>query len=509
MKSSKAATNGNKDEIDAACPTPGNDAFTGATNIPIGTTLTNQSTCGATLQTNEALDCDSNESYNASVWYSFTATGSGPYYVTINAGTSLCLYSANIWQVTSLPTYGTTCNNQSLQCQLDHNNVTAGPAEYSMEVSNASPGTTYYIQVLYLNSGGGFCGSGSTGSKQFFSIGVATSVPVGSTLTNPAPNNTCATAYSACYLDRYNPSSASVDSFCTEHLPNPSPLEQNDVYTICYSFTTDNSSANQVGVQAYVYSHCLPNVFWADWKLYNSGCVAVACGNANNFTVSGVGCNTQYTMCFTFEAKCEIDTVTPYASWPSASPSPCTALPIKLLSFNASYNETGNTVDINWATASEVNNKQFIVEKSVDGETWQVVNIQQGSGNSEATRFYTCTDESPFAGLSYYRLRQVDYDGNMSYSRIVPINIPAKYSVNLFPNPTSGNMTLRYITQSPDPLTVIITDLSGKVVADYTISQVEEGINNFEVATAGLAPGMYLIQIINPQKTFFQKFIKE
>jgi hypothetical protein len=70
-------------------------------------------------------------------------------------------------------------------------------------------------------------------------------------------------------------------------------------------------------------------------------------------------------------------------------------------------------------------------------------------------------------------------------------------------------MTLRYSTQSPDPVSITITDISGKIIQAYTINEVQEGVNDYPIATATLAQGMYLIKITNAQKTFYQKFIKQ
>lgn len=92
------------------------------------------------------------------------------------------------------------------------------------------------------------------------------------------------------------------------------------------------------------------------------------------------------------------------------------ALPIELIYFNATPNQ--KIVDLTWATASELNNDFFTVERSQDGNTWEVVATVNGQGTTTQLTDYSDVDSRPFSGLSYYRLKQTDYDGKFSYSQI-------------------------------------------------------------------------------------------
>lgn len=96
-------------------------------------------------------------------------------------------------------------------------------------------------------------------------------------------------------------------------------------------------------------------------------------------------------------------------------------LPVKLVSFEA--NSNGERIDINWATVTEINNNFFTIEKSKDLKNWEVVSNVSGAGNSNTTIEYFEVDYSPYQGVSYYRLKQTDYDGAFSYSNVVPVNI--------------------------------------------------------------------------------------
>lgn len=92
------------------------------------------------------------------------------------------------------------------------------------------------------------------------------------------------------------------------------------------------------------------------------------------------------------------------------------ALPIELIYFNATPNQ--KTVDLTWATASELNNDFFTVERSIDGLTWEQILTVNGAGTTNQRTNYRDIDTRPAAGLSYYRLKQTDFDGKWSYSNI-------------------------------------------------------------------------------------------
>lgn len=106
----------------------------------------------------------------------------------------------------------------------------------------------------------------------------------------------------------------------------------------------------------------------------------------------------------------------------NGSSAPNTALPVEFLFFTASLNNQ-NEVVLNWATASELNNDFFTVERSVDGLTWEVVEIVNGNGTTPLRNDYSANDPRPYSGLSYYRLKQTDFDGAFEFADIVSIFI--------------------------------------------------------------------------------------
>lgn len=118
-------------------------------------------------------------------------------------------------------------------------------------------------------------------------------------------------------------------------------------------------------------------------------------------------------------------------------------LPIELMFFRASVLGE-DRVKLAWQTASETNNDYFSVERSKDGIDWDLISLVEGAGNSEMLLDYELIDDSPEFGLSYYRLKQTDYNGQFSYSEIAHVNLqlPAGAHIILFPNPSDDQVTI-------------------------------------------------------------------
>lgn len=134
-----------------------------------------------------------------------------------------------------------------------------------------------------------------------------------------------------------------------------------------------------------------------------------------------------------------------------------TALPIELLSFSAKAE--GRTVRLEWATATEHDNEVFTVERSADGLEFESVVEVPGAGNSQSTLHYNAVDQGPLSGVSYYRLRQTDYDGHSSLSPVVAVRIEQSVELVVWPNPLQAGEALHGITGAFE-----VFDLSGRKV---------------------------------------------
>lgn len=169
-------------------------------------------------------------------------------------------------------------------------------------------------------------------------------------------------------------------------------------------------------------------------------------------------------------------------------------LPIELTYFNAS--SSGSTVLLTWQTASEENNDYFTIERSTDGINFENIKTLSGAGNSTTTINYSTTDNDPLTGISYYRLKQTDYNGAYSYSEIESVAFYGSLSdisFTVYPNPciTTSTITLSANGFSFNEQTLIqIFGLTGQLVYE------QRGISSSEVIISQtLSQGIYFVKV--------------
>lgn len=119
-------------------------------------------------------------------------------------------------------------------------------------------------------------------------------------------------------------------------------------------------------------------------------------------------------------------------------------LPVSLISFDADVNE--NQVVLSWATASELNNNYFTLERSRDGRTFETVTTLGGAGTTNEHVTYSFTDNTPYFGRSYYRLSQTDFDGTSASFDLVTVDISSIKDITVYPNPVNRGKALRIET---------------------------------------------------------------
>jgi hypothetical protein len=181
-------------------------------------------------------------------------------------------------------------------------------------------------------------------------------------------------------------------------------------------------------------------------------------------------------------------------------------LPIELLSFDAIMND--KKVDITWATATESNNDYYTIEKSKDGVSFETVSTVDASGNSLSTIHYQDVDYKPYSGISYYRLKQTDFNGTFSYSRLAAVNYTTdEDGVTMFPNPTEGNISLSLKGLENQEILVVIRDVTGKECYSKVILSLENS-EIIALDTEGiLAKGVYIIVASSSNKLYSQKIV--
>lgn len=171
-------------------------------------------------------------------------------------------------------------------------------------------------------------------------------------------------------------------------------------------------------------------------------------------------------------------------------------LPITLTNFGASCDEKGD-VQLNWSTASEQNASHFVIERSRDLVTWNVVSTLPAGGNTTTEQLYALTDVDALGGVSYYRLVQVDFDGESEIYGPIAVTCESTEgnSMTVFPNPTKADFTVEITsTSSVTGATLQLTDLTGKVIASRQVDLVA-GNNQLLFSDLDLQMGTYIIRI--------------
>ncbi|MBI4947259.1 MAG: T9SS type A sorting domain-containing protein [Bacteroidetes bacterium] len=210
------------------------------------------------------------------------------------------------------------------------------------------------------------------------------------------------------------------------------------------------------------------------------------------------------------------DNTVTYRTTPVQTIGLCTVmmpLPIELLSFDASPVQDNNEkyyVSCQWSTASEINNDYFTIERSQDGKIFSDIGLKKGAGNSNTTLYYEFDDQLPYTGLSYYRLKQVDYNGAFTYSQIRAVYIGTFGLITIYPNPsTDGSIQYIVASEAGGVASVNVYDVLGRTVISNT-ETLEGGVATKKLSTASLSSGSYLLQITNDnlEKTQKQFVIK-
>lgn len=182
----------------------------------------------------------------------------------------------------------------------------------------------------------------------------------------------------------------------------------------------------------------------------------------------------------------------------------CTALPVELAFFKAKAE--GETALLEWMTASEVNNDGFNVERSSDGKNWETIRFVNGFGTTNEANFYNIVDEQPLAGANYYRLKQMDFDGQFDYSPIKVVVFrkaaTSANQINIYPNPVRDFVNINFDEQ-PQDFTISIFNVAGQLVRTTITNE-----RNNAIYLNDLESGLYFVQIVGEGININQKIVK-
>lgn len=183
-------------------------------------------------------------------------------------------------------------------------------------------------------------------------------------------------------------------------------------------------------------------------------------------------------------------------------------LPINLIHFSAA--PVNGNIKLDWTTASETNNDYFVIESSTDAINFEEVTRLSGAGNSNVILNYRTFDNAPHPGVSYYRLKQVDFDGKFMLSNIEVVNLPTLWQneIVLSPNPVINLLDVRLDPDSFKTPLLELRDIQGKLVFTKTDGQVNPQIP-IKLDLQDLPQGLYFLTVSENKHTIVKKLIKQ
>lgn len=240
------------------------------------------------------------------------------------------------------------------------------------------------------------------------------------------------------------------------------------------------------------------------FKTANGGPLSLS-GNTYNGSASSFGyvSGTTYSDAATL-TRFGFNSMTFYETPPSSTTgrqtqSSSVILPITLTSFTAVPN--GDNVSLSWTTASETNSSFFSVERS-SSSIFQEIKKIVAKGNSITTVNYNINDNAPLQGISYYRLKEIDLDGNFYYSNIVSVNNSSSIAkISFYPTVSTSN-TIHFTGNTSNEIINIFSTSGAKI---FTTT-----LNGSSITLPTLAKGVYYIKISSADgSNQIGKFIKE
>lgn len=451
---------------------PANDNPCGATPLTTNTSCINTPGTNVAATDTPGLPTPGCASYSGQdVFYSFVVPASGSVSVSLTAGTmtdsGMALYSA------------ASCAGPFTLIECDDDDGTGNMS--SINRSGLTPGSTIWVRVW--NFGGG------TGTFQICVTAIASS---GSNTTCNVPNPICSGSPISFVANAGSPAASALNPgnnySCLSTSPNPS----------WYYLEIDLSGNLVIDVTAG------SDVDYAIWGPFTN--LANAIANCNSYGVpsdcsyspspieqviiNGVVSGQVYVLLVTNYAN-TVQTININEAVSNTASTNCAIvpLPVGLTQWDAFlYNDD---VRLSWTTASESNNDYFAVQHSVDGLIWETFDIVEGHGNSNQSISYNSTHDTPADGTNYYRLMQVDKDGNFTFSSILSVNSTNINSLTTYPNPTKGIVNVRKCDS--DFNKVYLTDLIGTVIeVPFTDNQSEVTIDCSKIEN-----GLYTITLIS------------
>jgi hypothetical protein len=183
-------------------------------------------------------------------------------------------------------------------------------------------------------------------------------------------------------------------------------------------------------------------------------------------------------------------------------------VPVQLISFTANLTNTKNAL-IQWTTTNEINNQSFVIEKSFNGNEFYAFDSVGAKNSITTVNQYSIVDHSIIENITYYRLKQIDKNGRLTYSNIIAVN-PSNNnnnSVKAYPNPVTNHLNLLIHATRNNKAALMITDITGRIVLHQQL-EVIKGNQNKLVNVSQLTAGSYYLTVLLNNEKITQKIQK-
>ena len=169
-------------------------------------------------------------------------------------------------------------------------------------------------------------------------------------------------------------------------------------------------------------------------------------------------------------------------------------------------------VMLNWLTVSEVNIKDYAIERSNDAARFSSIGTVNSKGNNAAKQLYEFKDVNAQIGINYYRLKINDGNGSFHYSKVITINLkgdPTLFSLAIFPNPTLSDVQLRLELTKNTSVSYVLTNELGQIVLSKTEELLPKGEQNQWLSLRNQPNGIYFLNLKIGEMSFVRKIVKE
>jgi len=172
------------------------------------------------------------------------------------------------------------------------------------------------------------------------------------------------------------------------------------------------------------------------------------------------------------------------------------SIPVELVSFAAAVE--GNSVNLSWQTATELNNSGFEVQRKSENSQWKKIGFVEGAATTTESRSYSFSDSYSGQGTVSYRLKQIDFDGTSTFSNVVNVkfSIPSEFKLNQnYPNPFNPSTTVSFTIPKSSNVKLNIYNQIGQQVGELVNRNLEAGSYNYTWNAANQSSGIYFYEL--------------